>query len=177
VGARGRRLDEQIDELGRIWAGEDRGYAGAIGPDVARRPPAIYVGGRADAAFDRAARVADGWIGGGAAAATIGESVEKLRARWAAHGRGGAPKTIAIVYFALGPNGRDVADAYLKSYYGFAGDYANAIAAAAATTAAEVSRYVQHFADAGCDELLFFPCDLAGDQVDRLAEVITPSMA
>src|SRR4030095_13636928 len=33
---RGRRLEELLEELQRIWSGEERGYAGAIGPTPAR---------------------------------------------------------------------------------------------------------------------------------------------
>jgi len=28
-----------LDEMKRIWAGEERGFAGAIGPDVSSNPP------------------------------------------------------------------------------------------------------------------------------------------
>jgi alkanesulfonate monooxygenase SsuD/methylene tetrahydromethanopterin reductase-like flavin-dependent oxidoreductase (luciferase family) len=30
---RGRRMEEQLAEMKRIWSGEKRGFAGAIGPD------------------------------------------------------------------------------------------------------------------------------------------------
>jgi hypothetical protein len=33
---RGRRLEELLEEVKRIWSGEERGYAGAIGPTPAR---------------------------------------------------------------------------------------------------------------------------------------------
>src|SRR5690348_8298703 len=37
---KGRRLDEQLTEMKRIWSGEHYGYAGAIGPEPVRRPRA-----------------------------------------------------------------------------------------------------------------------------------------
>jgi alkanesulfonate monooxygenase SsuD/methylene tetrahydromethanopterin reductase-like flavin-dependent oxidoreductase (luciferase family) len=40
VHGRGRRLDAQLEEMKRIWAGEERGYAGAIGPPPVRQGPA-----------------------------------------------------------------------------------------------------------------------------------------
>jgi len=45
-----------------IWSGEEFGTAGAIGPRPPRGRPALYVGGGVDAAFERAARHADGWV-------------------------------------------------------------------------------------------------------------------
>lgn len=35
---RGRQIDEMLEEIERIWAGEERGHAGAIGPDVSASP-------------------------------------------------------------------------------------------------------------------------------------------
>src|SRR5262249_31367122 len=42
---KGRRLDEQLTEMKRIWSGESYGTAGAIGPEPARRGgPEIILG-------------------------------------------------------------------------------------------------------------------------------------
>ncbi|HET9347360.1 MAG TPA: hypothetical protein VFO05_16830 [Candidatus Limnocylindrales bacterium] len=46
------------------------------------------------------------------------------------------------------------------------------IAASAAKEAGTVKAYVQAFADAGCDELVLFPCDPHPGQVDLLADAI-----
>ena len=44
------------------------------------------------------------------------------------------------------------------------------VADSAAKDAETVRAYVQGFADAGCDELIFFPCDPDPGQVDLLAD-------
>jgi alkanesulfonate monooxygenase SsuD/methylene tetrahydromethanopterin reductase-like flavin-dependent oxidoreductase (luciferase family) len=63
---RGSRLEERIEELKRVWSGEERGYAGAIGPTPTRKGgPELIVGGHDEASFRRAARLGDGWIMGG----------------------------------------------------------------------------------------------------------------
>ena len=74
-----RRLEEMLDEMKRIWAGEERGFAGAIGPDVSSNPPRILVGGQVDAAFRRAAEYGDGWISA-AAPEMVSEAREKVEA-------------------------------------------------------------------------------------------------
>jgi alkanesulfonate monooxygenase SsuD/methylene tetrahydromethanopterin reductase-like flavin-dependent oxidoreductase (luciferase family) len=167
---RGRRLDEQLDELHRIWGGEERGTAGAIGPALAAGPPPIIIGGKVDAAFDRAARWGEGWISGAGGAASFGDSVVRLRAAWERAGRTDAPRAIGFLYFALGDRARERADSYLRDYYAFAGAYADTAAAAAATDASTVAAHVEQFAAAGCDELICFPCDTDPGQVDLLAD-------
>ena len=170
--ARGRRFEQMLEEWQAIWAGESFGTAGAIGPRPPRGRPALMFGGAADKVFERAARYGDGWIMGGGTPDQFGEGAAKLRAAWQAAGSEGAPRTMALAYFALGDRAEDAANGYLRDYYAFLGESADMIAGSAATDAATVNQYVQGFSDAGCDELVLFPCDPDPRQVDLLAEAI-----
>jgi hypothetical protein len=50
----GRRLEEQLTEMKRIWAGEHCGSAGGIGPEPVRPGgPELILGGSAQASFRR----------------------------------------------------------------------------------------------------------------------------
>jgi probable F420-dependent oxidoreductase len=67
---RGRRLDEMLPLLRRLWAGgtvEHHGTFFDLGPlsiaPVPERPIPVFVGGDSEAALRRAARVGDGWLG------------------------------------------------------------------------------------------------------------------
>jgi hypothetical protein len=80
---------------------------------------------------------------------------------------------MSLAYYALGANAKDAARAYLGDYYSFLGDYVEAVIGSAATDADTVRAYVQGFADAGCDELVIFPCDPDPGQVDLLADAIS----
>ncbi|MCG5211667.1 TIGR03619 family F420-dependent LLM class oxidoreductase [Streptosporangium sp. KLBMP 9127] len=67
---RGRRLDEMIPVLRRLWAGgevEHHGVHFDFGPlsiaPVPARPVPVYIGGDSEPALRRAARLGDGWIG------------------------------------------------------------------------------------------------------------------
>ena len=63
---KGRRFDQQLTEMKRIWAGESYGYAGAIGPEPVRPGgPELIIGGAAEASFRRVALLGDGWFMGG----------------------------------------------------------------------------------------------------------------
>lgn len=69
-GTRGRRCDEQIGLLRRLWTEPVVDHAGAferidragINPLPIQRPIPIWVGGDSPAAMSRAARLGDGWL-------------------------------------------------------------------------------------------------------------------
>jgi alkanesulfonate monooxygenase SsuD/methylene tetrahydromethanopterin reductase-like flavin-dependent oxidoreductase (luciferase family) len=167
---RGRDMDRMLDEWQRVWGGESFGTAGAIGPSAR---PSLIIGGSSDAAFQRAARYADGWVMGGGTPDQFRAGAATLKEAWSAAGRSGAPRTLAIGYYALGAGAKAAADSYLRDYYEFLGDYAGMVADSAATDAATVKAYVDAFAEAGCDELILFPCDPDPAQVDLLADAIS----
>jgi probable F420-dependent oxidoreductase len=67
---RGRRLDEQIHILRRLWTEQSVTYRGrfdtldaaGLAPMPVQRPIPILIGGDSDAALERAARLGDGWF-------------------------------------------------------------------------------------------------------------------
>jgi alkanesulfonate monooxygenase SsuD/methylene tetrahydromethanopterin reductase-like flavin-dependent oxidoreductase (luciferase family) len=169
---RGRRFEAMLAQWEAVWSGESFGTAGAIGPRPARERPTLIIGGSADVTYRRAACYGDGWIMGGGTPDQFRGGAEKMRAAWEAAGRDGAPRTMALAYFALGERAEEAANAYLRDYYAFIGEYAGRLADAAAKDAATVRQYVGAFAEAGCDELVLFPCDPDPGQVDLLAEAL-----
>jgi alkanesulfonate monooxygenase SsuD/methylene tetrahydromethanopterin reductase-like flavin-dependent oxidoreductase (luciferase family) len=170
MGTRGRVFDSQLDEMKRIWAGEEKGLAGPIGPNL-NEPPQIIIAGAVDASFKRAAEHGAGWIMGGGTPDQFRDGVAKLEEQWRAAGRSGTPRKMALSYYSLGGDAERNADAYLKDYYAFLGeDLANMIAGSAAKDADTVKAYAGAFEQAGADELVFFPCSSDPEQVDRLVE-------
>ena len=108
---KGRRLDQQLTEMKRIWAGERYGYAGAIGPEPVRRGgPELILGGAAQASFRRVALLGDGWIMGGGTPDMFAEAAAGVDNAWAEAGRPGKPRKLSLAYFALGRNARNQAD-------------------------------------------------------------------
>ncbi|MGC0208769.1 LLM class flavin-dependent oxidoreductase [Streptomyces levis] len=171
TGGRGRRLEEQLVELKRVWAGEERGFAGAIGPEPVREGgPELILGGATEASFRRVARLGDGWIMGGGTPDTFARAAAGVDTAWQEAGRTGTPRKLALAYFALGPDARAHADGYLGDYYGFLGDAAAQVAAGAAVTAEMAASYAEAFAEAGCDELILVPAASDPRQVEWLAE-------
>jgi alkanesulfonate monooxygenase SsuD/methylene tetrahydromethanopterin reductase-like flavin-dependent oxidoreductase (luciferase family) len=170
MSTRGRVFDRQLDEIKRIWNGEEKGLAGPVGPNL-DTPPELILGGSVDASFRRAAEFGSGWIMGGGSPDQFREGLEKLKAAWQAAGRSGEPRTMALSYFALGSDAERNADTYLRDYYAFLGeDLAGMIAGSAAKDADTVKQYVAAFEQSGCDELVFFPSNSDPEQVDLLVE-------
>jgi alkanesulfonate monooxygenase SsuD/methylene tetrahydromethanopterin reductase-like flavin-dependent oxidoreductase (luciferase family) len=172
----GENFEGMLARIREVWA-ESNASSGAaehegVGPDVAESPPELIVGGSIDATFRRAAEYGDGWIMGGGTPDVFAAGREKLERAWSEAGREGRPHAMTLAYFALGEDARATADSYLGDYYAFLGEYADQIAASAATDAETIRGYVEGFESAGCDELVFMPSSSDPDQVDLLAEAV-----
>lgn len=166
LSGRGPRLDAMLERITQIWEGEE------VGPSTAGRP-GLVVGGHVDASYARAARFADGWIAGGAPPDQYAGFVEKLKDVWAEAGRHGEPRTMGLAYYSLGDDAEANANAYLHDYYAFLGEEtAGYIAGSAAKDAETVKQYLAAFEEAGCGELILFPCSGDPDQVHLLAEAV-----
>jgi len=94
---RGKRFDEMIEVLRKVWTGamvEHRGRIFELGPLQMSPPPAapvpISIGGTSDAALRRAARLGDGWIGTGQHPDELPQLLGRLRAHREKAGRAGA---------------------------------------------------------------------------------------
>jgi probable F420-dependent oxidoreductase len=96
--SRGRRFDECIEVIRKLWSGRTVEHRGEFFElpavqmcPVPSRPIPIYIGGASPAALRRAARLGDGWLGPGQtleeALATVAQ-LERLRSE---AGRGGEP--------------------------------------------------------------------------------------
>ncbi len=171
-GSRGKAFDAQLAEMAAVWAGESRGTAGAIGPAPSRAGgPPLLLGGTSPAAIRRTVEHGAGWIAGGGGPQAFAQGADAVRTAWSAAGKAGTPRLAALTYYALGPEARQAADGYLGDYYGFLGDYAAQVAQSALVTEDAVRGAVTAFADAGCDELILFPCSPEVDQVELLADV------
>ena len=165
--ARGRILDEMLELWARIWDGEE-----GIGPRPPDGRPTVMLGGWANAAFTRAARHGVGWTGGNCTLEELADGTERLRAAWRAAGREGTPRTMVQPYYALGDGAQQAVERCLRRLLRPRRTYTDTIVARAATDPETVRENVRAFAEAGCDELIFFPCDPDPEQVDLLADAL-----
>jgi len=126
-------------------------------------------GGLPPAAMRRAAAHGAGWIGGGSSTAGYAALVEQVRQAWRDQGRTDRPRMMSLGYVSLGPDGRERADSYLRAYYAFAGPKAAMAAAGAITDAGRLRETIAAYAEAGCDELILFPCTTDAAQLELIA--------
>jgi alkanesulfonate monooxygenase SsuD/methylene tetrahydromethanopterin reductase-like flavin-dependent oxidoreductase (luciferase family) len=171
-GHRGRRMDDLLIEMREIWAGEKRGFAGAIGPRPVREGgPELLIGGYVEATARRVARFGDGFTVGGLPPDGTAYLVGLVNQAWTDAGREGRPRIMALCYFALGDRTSEAVDAYLRRYYAIIGEAGvNAVVEGAVLDPETVQRYREDYAEAGVDELIYFPCSPDPAQVDLLAD-------
>jgi hypothetical protein len=121
--------------------------------------------------------VADGWIASVADPRAFAEGRAQLLQAWAAAGRLGSPRTVALATFGLGPDAQAAAHRLAFDYYAYVGERAARIAAGTLTSIDAIQAAVAGFATAGCDELVLFPVSADAGQVDLLAKAIRSCLA
>ncbi len=175
VERRGRTLNHQLEEMKRIWAQEERGFAGAIGPAPWRpEGPELLIGGYSEAAFRRTARFGDGWMmGAGGTPELFAQMVDSVDDAWRKAGRSGSPRKVKPTYFALGPNAHDMAEAELTLYYSALGPgVVDRIMGTTAIGEDMIREYAAGFEQNGCDELIFMPCSSDPEQMTLLRQIV-----
>jgi alkanesulfonate monooxygenase SsuD/methylene tetrahydromethanopterin reductase-like flavin-dependent oxidoreductase (luciferase family) len=164
---RGKVFDRQLEELRRLWDGDE------VGPEPARPGgPTVILGGSVDASFRRAAQHGAGWIMGGGPPDNFKQALPKLEQAWKDAGREGEPRKMALGYYSLGPDAEKNAHEKLAHYYAFLGDYAQTMADSIPKDADSVKGVVAAFEEAGCDEFVLFPSDSNPEQVGLLREAL-----
>ncbi len=169
---RGRLMDETLDLLDRAWAGENvTGDEFPVVPEAAAGTAVpVLVGGTSDATIRRVVRYGAGWTAGGGGPEAAAPVVAKVHEAWRAAGREGEPRIAALVYFGFG-NEAD-SRASLRRYYGFLGDWVEAIVESAVRTPQAARDIARAYADAGATEIVFDPTVGSIDEVDRLADAV-----
>ena len=104
---RGALVDEQIEVFKEVWANDPASFEGdhyqfhevSVTPKPLQQPhPPILVGGNTDAALERTARLADGWLGISLRPQELAERRAELLRRNEAHGRLGNDVPIAMLH-------------------------------------------------------------------------------
>ncbi len=173
-GTRGRRMDESLDIVRRLLAGERVTHVGehfdlhgALIRPTPAEPIPIIVGGRSDAALRRAARLGDGWVGFANSPKRFASAVELIEAEadrfgradtdwqhgmvvWCGIGadRSSARRAVASEIEALYKVDFDVFERYCP--YG---------------TPAQVAEQLAPYGDAGCPSLSLIPCAATLDEI------------
>jgi len=176
---RGRRAEEQLPTLRRLWSGEALSdEVGTIGP----RPcgvngPELLIGGYVPAIVQRIAKWGDGYMApGGGEPENLLKMWRQIEAAWQQAGRAGKPRWVGASYFALGPDARDHASRYISANYGYNPELAARRLGTLPASRTAVEEAIRRQADMGVDEFILRPCADNLDQLDRLAEIAAQSV-
>jgi alkanesulfonate monooxygenase SsuD/methylene tetrahydromethanopterin reductase-like flavin-dependent oxidoreductase (luciferase family) len=165
----GARLRSTLANMRRAWAGELSGQGGPM-RRLPEGRPALLFGGLVPAAHTRAATEGQGWVAPLFGLQMLEDGAGAVRQAWADAGRAGEPRIVTGRYFSLGPDADQVADEYIRHYYG---DEGFPMARAdTMTSPAQVMEEVERLTDAGVTDLVLYPSSAGLEQVRLLAEAV-----
>jgi alkanesulfonate monooxygenase SsuD/methylene tetrahydromethanopterin reductase-like flavin-dependent oxidoreductase (luciferase family) len=191
IAERGRRVDEAVPLLRRLWTAQEITHEGPFYPmaEVKIHPgpaqvggPPIVVAGRSDAAMRRAALIGDGWMPYLYSSRRYAASVARIRevAGVANRDLSGFGWYAFIFVNIDSDRQRARRDAATTLGGQYNQDFRSMIDhVVAAGTPEEVLGQVQAFVDAGARHLIFTPAAGAGDPtivVDRLLNEVVPHL-
>jgi probable F420-dependent oxidoreductase len=120
---RGARVNEAIDVVRTLWRDTPASFDGrfwrfqsvSIDPKPVQQPPPIWIGGRSDAALQRAGRQGDGWVSYVVQADRYAQSLAKIRAAAEAAGRSLDSFTAAhLVFITVGRDFETAKQAWVR---------------------------------------------------------------
>ncbi|WP_248959859.1 LLM class flavin-dependent oxidoreductase [Sphaerisporangium perillae] len=171
---RGRRLDEQMRTMRRVWSGEAYGDGiGPIGPAPAREGgPEVLFGGFVPATAERVAHSGDGFLGAMFTSEEMGRFFRTVERAWQVAGRSGRPRLVAQANAALGPDAVvEEARRAIHAYYDFGG-YREKVLMGMLTTPEAIRHAVTAFTDVGADEVMLYCWSPDPTQVERIADIL-----
>jgi alkanesulfonate monooxygenase SsuD/methylene tetrahydromethanopterin reductase-like flavin-dependent oxidoreductase (luciferase family) len=173
------RMDEQVAQMRRIWAGEPAvDGADEVGPrPIQPGGPPIFVGAMGPKAIRRAAEWADGIYAFSMSgnADEIAALFERADAAWAEAGRSEKPRRIGGFWYSLAPGSAERLQRYVFEYLRYFGDEPARAVASTMTchTPSAVSAAIEAIREVGCDELMLVPTTASLDEVERVSALVS----
>jgi probable F420-dependent oxidoreductase len=185
LGQRGRRADEAIVLLRRLWSGEEISHDGPFFPmtDVRIHPPPaqpggppIVVAGRKDPAMRRAALLGDGWMPYLYSPRRYAASVSRIRQ--IADGVGRDLRSFewyAFIFVKIDRDGRRARQEAARMMGGtYDQDFGPMVdKVAAAGTSDEVTEKIEQFVAAGVRHFIFLPATTRAADFDATVRTLT----
>ncbi|HVZ06659.1 MAG TPA: LLM class flavin-dependent oxidoreductase [Rhodopila sp.] len=185
---RGRRTDEALDIIGRLWAGEAVTFQGrhfqltdaTIAPLPVQPDLPMWIGGSSDAAIRRTARIGTGWQGGAESPDAVAHVIQGIHAALLETGREIEPDHYGAAFAYRFGSSNDPGVAQVMAHYKArtGRDPSHAFAMGDART---ILQRIQDYVDAGASKFILRPA-ARGDadmlaQTKRLIEDVLPQVA
>ncbi|MGZ3627866.1 MAG: LLM class flavin-dependent oxidoreductase [Ktedonobacteraceae bacterium] len=170
---RGKLFDEELEILTKVWSGQPlNDTIGPIGPNPSQsKGPEILIGGYSPASIQRVGRWGNGFIAGGRDPKGTQQFFQFAQETWQGAGRPGKPRLVGCFYYALGPDAKERAGAYLRNYYSFMGPMVDGMINSLPLTIDAIQGRIQAYEEIGADEVIIWPCTPDLEQFDQLAEL------
>jgi len=139
--------------------------------DAAGDAPTVLIGGTGRRSFSRAAsEPSEGWVAPLFGFQVLHDGAAAVARAWADTGRTGEPRVVSGRYFSLGADAAAIADDYIHHYYG--AEFFDGARADVLTDGEQIEAELRLLADAGCADLVLFPCSGDPKQVALLADAL-----
>jgi probable F420-dependent oxidoreductase len=189
AGDRGARASEIFQLLQLLWSQETVTFEGrffqyreaSIAPRPMQQPLPLWIGGNADAALKRTARLGTGWIGGIATPAQVAHAIATIRGEAAALGRHIDPEHFgASIAYRIGSLDDPVVAEFPLVRRAGIGDEIDLRPLLAVGSVADVIARIETYKAAGATKFVLLPIALGDadmfDQTRRACEEILPAI-
>lgn len=186
---RGARSSEFFKLLAMLWSQESVTFEGKfyqykdafITPRPVQQPLPLWIGGNADAALKRTARLGTGWIGGIAAPAQVAHAITTIRTEARAIGRRIDPDHFgSSLAFRIGALDDPVVSAFPLVRRAGIGDEIDLRPLLAIGTVAEIIKRIEEYKAVGASKFVLVPIAMGDkdvfDQTRRACEEILPAI-
>ena len=172
------RMDRQVEEMRRVWRGEEIVEGGgAIGPAMDNpEGPMLLAGAMGPQSIERCAKWAGGlyaWSGNGEQH-ELENTFNMMDAAWERAKRGGSPYRMGGFWYTLADDGQRKLYDYVYDYLAIAGpEIATMMAESVHRSSADAVREALDNAEAaGCEELFMVPATAELAEIERLSELL-----
>jgi len=172
------RMDRQVEEMRRVWRGEEIIEGGGVIGPTPRDPagPRLLAGAMGPKSIERCSRWADGlyaWSGNGEKE-ELANTFNMAEQAWQRSGRERAPYRMGGFWYTLADNGQRKLYDYVYEYLAIAGPEIATMMAESVhrSTPDAVLEALDNAEAAGCEEVFLVPATAELSEIDRLADLL-----
>ncbi|MEH6634793.1 MAG: LLM class flavin-dependent oxidoreductase [Halioglobus sp.] len=172
------RMDQQVQELRKVWLGEEVvSGGGMIGPTPMRPGgPQLLAGAMGPKSIDRCSHWADGlyaWSGN-SESDELSRTFAMADDAWLRNGRSTKPYRLGGFWYTLADNGQQKLYDYVYEYLSIAGaEIATMMAESVHRSSADaIAAALDNAEAAGCEEVFMVPATAEITEIDRLCDLL-----
>lgn len=171
---RGKRLEGQLEQMKRIWAGQTvHTNVGPIGPHpIQPNGPELLLGGYLPRTMQRVARYAHGIITGLGDIKHIDKAFRDVERSWQEADRAGKPRLVAQIDIALEAGNGGQGRKNILDFFATLPSLGAVKSALLLTTEQQLLDTKHALEQIGADEVIFFTWSTDIEQIDRIANLL-----